>query len=180
MGLLLNSDFEIRSTLGENRSETITLLIPEDTWVRFSEKDVKALPKKIPHLLRIYGKYLSSTKRLGKKAGRTLYQPSPGKQKMKRVNIRLNTGSWTLFGAFAQAHGVSRCYLFNYLLWLEDLGVGDSIVNTMNEGVPMFHRSYSYILRLDLLNNQVIRKLYYRPKSYFYTSDDQERITNST
>ncbi|EMO91031.1 hypothetical protein LEP1GSC024_1922 [Leptospira noguchii str. 2001034031] len=22
----------------------------------------------------------------------------------------------------AAAHGVSRCYLFNYMLWLEDLG----------------------------------------------------------
>ncbi|WP_039947354.1 DUF1564 family protein, partial [Leptospira alstonii] len=111
MGTLwLQSDFKISSTLRENRSETVTLLIPEETWIRFSEKDVKGLPRKIPELLRTYGKYLSATKRLGKKAGRTLYQPSPGKQKMKRVNIRLSTGSWTLFGALAQAHGVSRCY----------------------------------------------------------------------
>ncbi|WP_036042864.1 DUF1564 domain-containing protein [Leptospira alstonii] len=169
--LLLNSDCKISSTLGENRSETITLLIPEDTWLCFSEKDVKALPRKIPELLRTYGKYLSTTKRLGKKAGRTLYQPSPGKQKMKRVNIRVSTGSWTLFGAHAQAHGVSRCYLFNYLLWLESVGVGDSIVDTMNAGVPAFHRSYSYILHIDLVNNEVTRKLRCRPISYFYALD---------
>ncbi|EQA82212.1 PF07600 family protein [Leptospira alstonii serovar Pingchang str. 80-412] len=172
MGTLwLQSDFKISSTLRENRSETVTLLIPEETWIRFSEKDVKGLPRKIPELLRTYGKYLSATKRLGKKAGRTLYQPSPGKQKMKRVNIRLNTGTWTLFGALAQAHGVSRCYLFNYLLWLESVGVGDSIVDTMNEGVPTFHRSYSYILHLDLVENQVTRKLRCRPLSHFYALD---------
>ncbi|EQA82041.1 DUF1564 domain-containing protein [Leptospira alstonii] len=169
--LLINTDCKISSTLGENRSETVTLLIPEDTWIRFSEKDVKLLPRKIPELLRTYGKYLSATKRLGKKAGRTLYQTSPGKHKMKRVNVRVNTGSWTLFGTLAQAHGVSRCYLFNYLLWLEDVGVGDSIVDTMNEGVPTFHRSYSYILQVDLVNNEVTRKLHCRPVSHFYALD---------
>ncbi|WP_156458460.1 DUF1564 family protein, partial [Leptospira alstonii] len=30
--LLISSDSKISSTLGENRSETVTLLIPEDTW----------------------------------------------------------------------------------------------------------------------------------------------------
>ncbi|EMJ90558.1 DUF1564 family protein, partial [Leptospira alstonii] len=35
--LLINTDCKISSTLGENRSETVTLLIPEDTWIRFSE-----------------------------------------------------------------------------------------------------------------------------------------------
>ncbi|EKN85931.1 PF07600 family protein [Leptospira interrogans str. 2003000735] len=165
--LLLNSNFEINSSLGKNNSETVTLLIPEKTWIHFSEKDRKNLSKKIPELLKIYGKYLSTTKRLGKNAGRTLYQPSPGKHKMKRVNIRVNTASWTLFGALAQAHGISRCYLFNYLLWLDSLGVGNSIVNTVNAGVPTFHRSYSYILHLNLTNNRVIRKFQYKPKSYF-------------
>ncbi|EMY76077.1 hypothetical protein LEP1GSC060_2616 [Leptospira weilii serovar Ranarum str. ICFT] len=45
--LLLNSDCKISSILAEDRAETITLLIPEDTWRRFSEKDVKMLPRKI-------------------------------------------------------------------------------------------------------------------------------------
>ncbi|KON77229.1 DUF1564 family protein, partial [Leptospira kirschneri] len=59
--LLLNSDHEISSTLQKNPSETVTLLIPEDTWLLFSEKDVKLLTKKIPALLKIYGKYISSS-----------------------------------------------------------------------------------------------------------------------
>ncbi|XDD50826.1 DUF1564 domain-containing protein [Leptospira sp. WS92.C1] len=169
--LLLNTNSQISSKLQEGLSETITLLVPQETWLRYSEKEAKALPKRIPQLLRTYGKYLCASKRLGKKAGRTLYQPSPGKQKMKRVNVRLNTGSWTFFGVLAQAHGVSRCYLFNYLLALEAAGVGNSIVNTMNEGVPTFHRYYSYILHLDLPNNQVFRKLHCDPEEYFYTLD---------
>ncbi|XDD51107.1 DUF1564 domain-containing protein [Leptospira sp. WS92.C1] len=169
--LLLNEDHEIHSPLQKDRLETVTLLIPEATLLRFSEGNVRALPKKIPGLLRTYGKYLTTTKRLGNQAGKTLYQPSPGKQKMKRINVRLSTGSWTFLGTLAQAHGVSRCYLFNYLLWLEELGVGDSIVETMNAGVPTFHRYYSYILHLDLIHNRVSRKLKCEPDSLFYTLD---------
>ncbi|TGL93082.1 DUF1564 domain-containing protein [Leptospira barantonii] len=169
--LLLNSDREISSRLQENCLETVTLLIPEKTWIRFSEKEVRRLPKKIPEMLRTYGKYLSALERLGTKAGKTLYQPSSGQTKMRRVNVRLSTGSWTLFGALAQAHGVSRCYLFNYLLWLEDLGVGNSIVDTLNAGVPTFHSKYGYILDLDLLNNKVVRRLRCEPDSLFLTLD---------
>ncbi|EMO96431.1 hypothetical protein LEP1GSC109_0472, partial [Leptospira interrogans str. UI 13372] len=50
--LLLNSDHEISSALQKNRSETVTLLIPEDTWLLFSEKDVRLLTKRIPTLLK--------------------------------------------------------------------------------------------------------------------------------
>ncbi len=52
--LLLNSDHEISSALQKNRSETVTLLIPEDTWLLFSEKDVRLLTKRIPTLLKVY------------------------------------------------------------------------------------------------------------------------------
>ncbi|MDI7197666.1 DUF1564 domain-containing protein [Leptospira santarosai] len=174
---MLNSDSEISSILQEGRSETVTLLIPEDTWIRFSEKDLKLLPKKIPQFLKTYGKFLSASKRLGKKAGRTLYQPSPGKQKMKRVNVRVCSASWTLFGTLAQAHGVSRCYLFNYLLRLESLEVGNSIMDTMNLGVPTFHRSYSYILHVDLQNNRVTRKLRCEPETYFHVLETKDRLS---
>ncbi|XDD49972.1 DUF1564 domain-containing protein [Leptospira sp. WS92.C1] len=169
MGILsLNTDYEIRSRLQESHTEVVTLLIPEKMLLRFSPEQAKMLPKRIPSLLRKYGKYLTATKRLGKKAGKTLYQPSPGKMMMKRMNVRLNTGSWTFLGTLAQTHGVSRCYLFTYLLLLEELGVGDSIVRTMNEGGPTFHRCYSYILHLDLLENKVIRRLQCEPDGIFY------------
>ncbi|RHX86955.1 DUF1564 domain-containing protein [Leptospira stimsonii] len=169
--LTFKQNEEITSRLQENRMETVTVLIPERTLKRWGEKNARALPKKIPQLLRTYGKYLTATKRLGKKAGKTLYQPSPGSGKMKRMNVRLSTGSWIFLGTLAQAHGVSRCYLFNYLLWLEELGVGDSIVQTVNAGAPTFHRYYSYILDLDLLENQVTRRLQTEPASIFFVLD---------
>ncbi|TGK27585.1 DUF1564 family protein, partial [Leptospira gomenensis] len=43
---------------------------------RYGEAAARRLPKKIPELLRTYAKFLTATKRLGKKAGTTLYQPS--------------------------------------------------------------------------------------------------------
>ncbi len=83
----------------------------------------------------------------------------------------LSTGSWAFLGMLAQVHGVSRCYLFNYLLWLDEVGVGDSIVRTVNEGGPTFHRDYKYILHFDLLNNSVIRRLECEPNGIFYVLD---------
>ncbi|MBM9500179.1 DUF1564 domain-containing protein [Leptospira sp. 201903071] len=178
--LTFNADEEISSSLQESRMDTVTLLIPESTLDRLgvSVKDAKSLPKKIPQLLRRYGKYLTSTRRLGENARKTLYQPSPGKEKMKRVNIRLSTGSWTYLGMLAQTHGVSRCYLFNYLLWLEELGVGDSIVETVNAGAPAFHNCYSYILHLDLRYNLVFRRLQTEPGSLFYVLDYRDWFPN--
>ncbi|PKA02397.1 hypothetical protein CH375_23375 [Leptospira ellisii] len=156
------------SKLREDKSEVVTLLVPKQTLFRYREDRRKRLPKLIPELLRTYGKYLTSVKRLGKKAGKTLYQPSVGRENMVRINVRLNTGSWALLGVLAQAHGVSRCFLFNYLLWLEEVGVGDSIVDTMNEGGPTFHRIYSYILHLDLSHNRIARILNCEPEHSFY------------
>ncbi|MBM9498733.1 DUF1564 domain-containing protein [Leptospira sp. 201903071] len=169
--LLLNSDHELRSILQENRTEVVTLLIPKLTLLQFSEKERKNLPKWIPILLKRYAKYLTSIKRLGTKAEKVLYQPSPGKEQMQRINVRVSRGSWALLGLLAQVHGVSRCFLFNFLLRLDEAGVGDSIVNTMNEGGPTFHRNYKYILHLDLLNNRIIRSLECEPVDYFYVLD---------
>lgn len=166
--LLLNSDQEIRSILQERKTEVVTLLVPEATLLALNERMRKNIGKQIPILLTYYSKYLSTTKRLGKNARKTTYQPSPGREKMKRINVRLSTGSWALLSALAQVHGVSRCYLFNYLLWLENVGVGNSIVRTMNEGGPTFHSNYKYILHLDLLKNEITRRLESNPQDTFY------------
>ncbi|AAN49687.1 DUF1564 domain-containing protein [Leptospira interrogans] len=172
--LLLNSDHKILSTFQEDQTNVVTLLIPEDTLLLYPEKERKNLPKRIPQLLKIYGKYLSSANRLGKKAGKTMYQNSPGRKKLKKINVRMNTKNWVLLGVFSQSHGVSRCFLFNYLLWLDRIGVGNSIVSTINEGVPTFQRNYSYILNLDLLNNQISRVLKCDPENYFNVLNHQD------
>lgn len=63
---------------------------------------------------------------------------------------------------------------FNYLLWLDRIGIGDSIVSTINEGAPTFQRNYSYILNLDLLNNQISRVLKCDPENYFNVLNHQD------
>ncbi|EKR62742.1 PF07600 family protein [Leptospira weilii str. 2006001853] len=100
-------------------------------------------------------------KRLHCKAGKIKYNRGVGK--MKKFSIRVNTGTWAILGALAAAHGVSRCYLFNYMLWLEDVGVGDSIVETLNRGVPSFHGTYRMIWTLDLRQNLISRELEFKP-----------------
>ncbi|MBM9502781.1 DUF1564 domain-containing protein [Leptospira sp. 201903071] len=169
--LLLNSDQELKSILQERTSDVITLLIPKKTLLGLSESEKRKLPKKIPNLLRKYGKYLTSSRRLGYKAGKTLYQRTEGKENMIRINARVSTGSWALLGALAQAHGVSRCFLFNYLLWLDEIEMDSHLVETMNEGAPTFHRNYSYILHLDLLNNKISRKLQCVPENFLSILD---------
>ncbi|XDD51414.1 DUF1564 domain-containing protein [Leptospira sp. WS92.C1] len=169
--LLLNENQTIQSRLQGNKTTVVTLLISEHTLLRYSEKEKKTLPKRIPNLLKRYGKFLTSTRRLGDKAETILYQRSPGERKMRKINARIGMGSWVLLGALAQAHGVSRCFLFNYLLYLEEVELGNSIVHTMNEGAPTFHRDYRYILHLDLLNNRITRELKCDPRDTFYVLD---------
>ncbi|RHX81330.1 DUF1564 domain-containing protein [Leptospira yasudae] len=175
MGILsFNSDSILRSRLQENYTEVVTLLVSKEILLRYSEKERKVLAKRIPILLKTYGKYLTAIQRLGNGAGKTLYQSSPGRGNMVRMNVRLSTGSWALLGTLAQAHGVSRCFLFRYLLLLDEVGVGDSIVRTMNEGGPTFHRNYRYILHLDLLNNSITRTLACDPAHTFYVLDPRD------
>ncbi|XDD49535.1 DUF1564 domain-containing protein [Leptospira sp. WS92.C1] len=164
--LLLNSDHEIRSALREEKFGVVTLLFPKKTLNRFDEKMRRNLPKKLPDLLKRYAKYIASTKRLSSKAGKILYQSNFGQERLQRINARVGSGSWALLGILAQAHGVSRCYLFNYLLWLDEVGVGDSVVQTMNEGAPTFHSYYRYIQLLDLRNHEVVRRLEFDPNPF--------------
>ncbi|MBM9576026.1 DUF1564 domain-containing protein [Leptospira sp. 201903070] len=172
MGLLmLKGDHILRSRLQGNKTNVVTLLIPEKTLLRYPENERRILPKKIPILLKRYGKFLSSQRRLGRRTDTTLYQLSPGKNQLKKVNVRIGIESWVLLGVLAQAHGVSRCFLFNYLLHLEDAGVGDSIEKTMNQGAPTFHKNYRYILHLDLSGRRISRELECDPRDTFFVSD---------
>ncbi|TGK38507.1 DUF1564 domain-containing protein [Leptospira gomenensis] len=155
------SDRRIESVLFEGPLETDSLLVPESYWYGLGLKERKFLPKRLPFLLRKYGKYLSSMERLHFQADRIKYNRAVGK--MKKFSIHVNKGAWTVLGVLAATHGVSRCYLFNYMLWLEDVGVGDSIVNVLNRGVPSLHGIYRMIWTLDLRQNTVSRDLEFEP-----------------
>ncbi|AOP36148.1 hypothetical protein A0128_17185 [Leptospira tipperaryensis] len=155
--IFLSSDEKIQSRLAERREKVVTLLIPE---IYLNGLSQRRLPKKLPYLLRRYSKFMASRSRLNSKADSILYQ-NPGK--MRKMNFRMNTGYWSMLGALAQTHGVSRCFLFNFLLSLEDAEVGDSLVEVLNAGVPTFHDVYRYIWQLDLIQNRISRSLEFDP-----------------
>ncbi|MBM9579380.1 DUF1564 domain-containing protein [Leptospira sp. 201903070] len=158
--IFLSSEEKIESPLAERNEKVVTLLIPENYLNGLSLDEQRKLPKKLPYLLRRYSKFIASRSRLNSKADSILYQ-NPGK--MRKMNFRANTGHWSMLGALAQAHGVSRCFLFNFLLSLEDAEVGDSIVEVLNAGVPTFHDVYRYIWHLDLIQNTITRSLEFDP-----------------
>ncbi|EMN11662.1 DUF1564 domain-containing protein [Leptospira borgpetersenii] len=159
--LLLSSQKKIISALNEGETGSDSLLIPMCYWNRLNELQKKALSKKLPLLLKRYTKYIASCDRLHWKAGKAKYNRGVGA--LKKMTIHVNTGVWAVLGVLAAAHGVSRCFLFNYLLWLEDSGIGNSIVDTMNRGVPQFHGTYKMSWTLNLQKNQIFRTLLIKP-----------------
>jgi Protein of unknown function (DUF1564) len=159
--LSIRSDQFIESALVERKEDVVTILIPETEYFALDPKAQKDLKKKLPQLLRKYGKYLAGASRLNDKAGKILYQKNQGK--MKRINFRVESGMWNILGMLSLSHGVSRCFLFNYMLTLDSLEVGDSIVETMNAGAPTFHRVYSFIWQLDLQSKRIFRRLEFTP-----------------
>ncbi|OQM31441.1 hypothetical protein DV38_07370 [Leptospira interrogans] len=159
--LLLDDDQKIQSTLVESFVGTDSLLVPDVYWNRLNFQERKALTKKLPLLLRKYSKQIASMKRLHNRAGKIKYNRSVGK--MKKFSIRVNTGVWATLGVLAAAHGVSRCYLFNYMLWLEDFGMGGSTVETLNQGVPSLHWTYSMTWTLNRRQNLISRELKFEP-----------------
>lgn len=156
--LLLSFQKKIISALSEGETGSDSLLIPMCYWNRLNELQKKALSKKLPFLLKRYTKYIASCDRLHWKADKVKYNRG-----LKKMTIHVNTGVWAVLGVLAAAHGVSRCFLFNYLLWLEDSGIGNSIVDTMNRGVPQFHGTYKMSWTLNLQKNQIFRTLFFKP-----------------
>ncbi|MCG6193973.1 DUF1564 domain-containing protein [Leptospira sp. FAT2] len=170
-GIYLDIDQKIQSVLVSSESNVETLLFQESYLNSLSTEQRKVLPKRILPLLRKYQKFLLSKRRINRNAQKTLYQRNVGK--LVRLNMRVNTGIWAILGVIAAAHGVSRCFLVNYMIWLDDSGVGDSIEEKLNVGSPTFQNSYSYLWHLDLLNNRITKSLEFRPNPiWFLTSED--------
>ncbi|EKR44640.1 PF07600 family protein [Leptospira interrogans serovar Grippotyphosa str. LT2186] len=160
--LILDDGQKIVSALVENSIGTDSLLVPNDYWNRLNSQERKDLRKKLPSLLRKYSKRIASMERLYHKAGKIKYNRGGGK--MKKFSIRVNTGVWANLGVLAAAHGVSRCYLFNYMLWLEELGgKEDFFVKTLNRGVPSFHWTYKMTWKINRRQNLISRELQFEP-----------------
>ncbi|WP_061245174.1 DUF1564 domain-containing protein [Leptospira interrogans] len=160
--LILDDGQKIVSALVENSIGTDSLLVPNDYWNRLNVQERKALRGKLPILLRKYSKRIASMERLYHKAGKIKYNRGGGK--MKKFSVRVHTGVWANLGVLAAAHGVSRCYLFNYMLWLEELGgKEDFFVKTLNRGVPSFHWTYKMTWKINRRQNLISRELQFEP-----------------
>ncbi|APH42358.1 Uncharacterized protein A9P81_2761 [Leptospira interrogans serovar Copenhageni/Icterohaemorrhagiae] len=157
--LLLDDGQKIQSSLIEGSVGTDSLLVPGVYWNRLNLQEKKALRNKLPFFLRKYSKQIASMKRLHNKAGKIKYNRGVGK--MKKLSIRVHSGVWATLGVLAAAHGVSRCYLLNYMLWLDEQG--DFLVKTLNRGVPIFHWTYKMIWKIDRRQNFISRELQFEP-----------------
>lgn len=152
---IFQSESKIISTFGKFHSEVETFLIPEDYLKKLTKEERKALPQKIRFLIGLYSNHISSMRRLNSKAGKRKYQRKVGK--LKRVNVRMQTGDWLLLGTLAEAHGVSRCYLVNFLLNLESSKTGVS-PRKFSVGQPT-PRVYSFIWQLEPTARRISRIL---------------------
>lgn len=172
--IYLDIDQRIQSALVPNhsgRSSVETILFPESYLRRLTPEKRKQLPKRILPLLRRYQKFLISKRRINQNARKTLYQRNMGK--LVRLNLRIDSGVWAILGVIAAAHGVSRCFLVNYMIWLDESGVGDSIDEKVNVGSPTFQDSYSYLWNLDLVQNRITKTLEFTPNPIrFLTAED--------
>ncbi|MBM9579211.1 DUF1564 domain-containing protein [Leptospira sp. 201903070] len=167
--ILFYRNRKIHSSFFESKKEVETIFFPERFLNSLSAEGRKNLPRKIFPLLKRYHKFMLSKRRINPRAGKTLYQKGD-RGKLIRVNLRIESEAWLLLGVLSAAHGVSRCFMLNYLLWLEDSGVGDSIDTALNVGCPPLHNSYSYIWHLDLVEKAISRKIEFEPDPLFTDS----------
>ncbi|TGK38372.1 DUF1564 domain-containing protein [Leptospira gomenensis] len=176
--IFLSSHYVLKSPLNEEKQRMITLLVPESTRTQLSAERQKNLGKNLPHLLRKYAKLISSQNRINEEATCTLYQKNQGR--LVKISVRMETKYWNLLGVLASSHGVSRCLLYNYLLTLEEAGVGDFTEKVLGDGVPAFSNIYRYIWHLDTTKNTAQKSLkilpnpmetFFNPKKYFPTEE---------
>lgn len=161
MGILISASPSTSSRLtGKKNVESI--LIPESFLKRLTDLERKNLPKNVGPLLDTYTKYLVSLRRLNPRAKKVMYQRGEGK--LIKVNMRIAPEHWELLRVIANSHGVSKSFLFNYILWLDSLGVGESFREVLGVGVPTLHNSYSYTLHYDTVQNKISRSLQFRPE----------------
>lgn len=160
--IILSENQRVQTRLGvDGISNVETFLIPEEYWSRLSFVKRKQLPEKIRRLLRRCGKHIIAMRRLNPKPGKTMYQKDRGR--LVRLNVRMSIPLGAILGSYAASHGVSRCFLVNYLLWLDEVGVADSILETVSVGTPAFHDLYRNILTLDLASNTITREFIFEP-----------------
>jgi Protein of unknown function (DUF1564) len=170
MGIfILNSEREIQSVFEDKKTEIVSLLIPEIKILSMSKEERKEFPKRLAPLVRKYQKYLASSRRIHSKAGKILYNRDKGP--LKKLNLRMKNSDWNLLSVLAAAHGVSRCFLINYLLWLDEIGVGDSSFDKVYQGVPTSKGIYQFKWDIRFESNKLVRSLQIEPSKIFISTN---------
>ncbi|XDD50899.1 DUF1564 domain-containing protein [Leptospira sp. WS92.C1] len=170
--LILNTDRQIQSSFEDNKSEVVSLLIPEDTIAFMTKEERRKFIKNIPLLIKKYEKYLVSSKRIHKKAGKILYNRD--QNRLKKLNLRMKNSDWNLLSVLASTHGVSRCFLVNYILWLDKLGMANTSFDQIYQGIPTQKSAYQFNWSINFEANQLIRKLQIEPNVLYFSRESKK------
>ncbi|MCB1177655.1 MAG: DUF1564 family protein, partial [Leptospiraceae bacterium] len=101
-----------------------SLLIPENLLIIYQKLEIKKNRREIlAYLLRKYKFFLGNWQFRSSRKIKTLFQDSG--LDLKRISFKPRNSDWLELGTIAMGFGVSRTYLFSYLLELEDRGLGD-------------------------------------------------------
>ncbi len=105
--------------LGESMP-VCTLILPNSLYKSFLKnwKGRRAGARCLKEILFLYTRDIENTEKLNPNSLLLLYQKKENDQRKKwsRLNFRPDVVDWSRLGLLARKHGVSRCYLFSYLL----------------------------------------------------------------
>ncbi|EPG73176.1 hypothetical protein LEP1GSC058_3662 [Leptospira fainei serovar Hurstbridge str. BUT 6] len=110
----------LRAKSSRGELPNCTLLISEELYDRFRKRwqGERALARCLNELLTIYGTGLEKGDKLNPGSFMLLYQRKryDSGSGWNRINFRPDGNDWTRLGNLSRWHGVSRCFLFSYLL----------------------------------------------------------------
>ncbi|PJZ71293.1 hypothetical protein CH373_01965 [Leptospira perolatii] len=95
-----------------------TLILPQRTHRRYKKHwdTSKSATKCLKELLETYSGSIDRIERLNSNPIFVRYQRAKTKTTWVRINFRPRQSDWIKLGNLARFHGVSRCFLFVYLL----------------------------------------------------------------
>ncbi|TGK08395.1 DUF1564 family protein [Leptospira selangorensis] len=97
-----------------------TLILPDKLYKNYLKNWNGSRPGAtcLKDLLELYGPDLQFQEKLNPDSALMMYQKKEeGRQKdWSRLNFRPDLEDWNLLGNYARKHGVSKCYLFTFLL----------------------------------------------------------------
>lgn len=112
----------LRAKSSRGELPNCTLIISEELYDRFRKrwKGERPLARCLNELLTIYGADLEKADKLNPGSFMLLYQRKRRESggDWNRINFRPAGNDWTRLGNLSRWHGVSRCFLFSYLLEL--------------------------------------------------------------